>query len=307
MKDYCMEFPIVKMAKVFKVSRAGYYRYINKKPSLTEKKNNELVYMIKDIFKSSRGTYGSPRIHAMLKKQGETCSRKRVAKIMNKNKIVAKTKKRWKSAKSTGYREGNIAPNLLKQNFETSGINVVWVLDITYIDTKEGWLYLSTVLDLCSRKIVGLSMGNCVDTELVIRSLKQATTHRNPDAGLILHSDRGTQYTSKKYADFAKKNSFVLSMSAKGNCYDNAVIESFFHTLKTEHVFFKKFKTRAEAVTSIFEYIEVFYNRQRIHSTLNFMSPQNFEWRQLIKNEKTMESRVKSPCRRQRQKFVFVV
>lgn len=307
MKKHCAEFPIVKMAKVFKVSRAGYYRYINKKPSLSETKNAELGCKIRSIFERSRRTYGSPRVHAVLRKQGETCSRKRVAKIMRQNKIWAKTKKRWKPAQKTSYRVDNIAPNLLNQNFTVSRANAVWVLDMTYINTNEGWLYLSTVLDLYSRKIVGLSMGSCIDTGLVIRSLTQAMRHRKPNAGLILHSDRGTQYTSTEYKNFAKNNNFILSMSAKGNCYDNAVMESFFHTLKTEHVFFYKFATRREAVISIFEYIEVFYNRHRIHSTLNFMSPSDFEQQQLITNENKMESRVKSPCRRQRQNFVFGV
>ena len=223
---------------------------------------------------------------------------------MSQNKIYAKAKKRWKPYFKVKNKPYNIASNMLNQNFFVSEINTVWVLDITYINTDEGWLYLSTVLDLCSRKVVGFSMGNYIDTDLVIRSLKQAVLHRNPSSGLILHSDRGCQYTSKKYKDFAEKNSFILSMSAKGNCYDNAVMESFFHTLKTEHIFFRKFKTRLEATISIFEYIEVFYNRHRIHSTLNFMSPHDFEQMEFIEK---MESRMKSPCRRQRQNFVFVV
>ena len=295
------------MAKVLKVSRAGYYRHIKKNVSLTKDKNNKLLREIKIVFDRSRGTYGSPRIHAMLKKHGESCSRKRVAKIMQQNNIYAKTKKRWRPYNSKRYRVGNVAPNLLNQNFQVSEINKVWVQDITYINTNEGWLYLSTVQDLCSRKIVGLSMGSYIDTELVIRSLKQAIQHRKPSSGLILHSDRGAQYTSKEHKNFTNKNNLVLSMSAKGNCYDNAVMESFFHTLKTEHVFFRKFKTRKEAIVSIFEYIEVFYNRNRIHSTLNFMSPEEFEQLKSSKNENKMESRLKSPCRRQRQKFVFAV
>jgi len=307
MKNHCLEFPIGKMAKVFKVSRAGYYRHINKKQSLTKKKNSELTFKIKSIFEHNRGLYGSPRIHALLKKEGEPCSRKRVARIMNENNIFAKTKKRWKPGQKTGHRAIITAPNLLNQNFAVSNINRVWVLDITYINTSEGWLYLSAVLDLYSRKIVGLSMGSCMNTELVLRSLKQAINHRRPDNGLILHSDRGAQYTSAEYKNFAKKNNFVLSMSAKGNCYDNAAMESFFHTLKTEHVFFEKFKTRKEAIISIFEYVEVFYNRHRIHSTLNFISPQNFELQQLIKSKNIKESRLKSPCRRKRQKFVWAV
>ena len=223
---------------------------------------------------------------------------------MRQNKICAKTKKKWNSSHKISSKVQNIAPNLLNQNFNVSNLNVAWVLDMTYINTNKGWLYLSTVLDLYSKKIVGLSMGSCMNTKLVIRSLTQAINHRKPNTGLILHSDRGTQYTSTEYKKFAEKKDFTLSMSAKGNCYDNAVMESFFHTLKTEHVFFNKFTTRKEAVISIFEYIEVFYNRYRAHSTLNFMSPHDFEQRKFIKK---MESRMKSPCRRQRQNFVFVV
>lgn len=287
MKRYSAEFPIAKMAQIFNVSRAGYYRYIGKKMSERNKKNEELASKIKSIFESSRRSYGSPRIHAVLKNRGEICSRKRIAKIMKKNKIQAKTRKKWKPTSTTIKDVSIVAPNLLNQNFSVDKANVVWVLDITYVKTNEGWLYVSTVLDLYSRKIVGLSMGSRMDTNLVIRSLKQAACHRSPSAGLIVHSDRGIQYTSHKYKMFAQSNGFIISMSGKGNCYDNAVMESFFHTLKTEHVFFYKFATRREAIRSIFEYIEVFYNRQRLHSTLNFLSPQTFE------QQGFMESRVK--------------
>jgi len=238
MKKYSWKFPVGKMAKVLEVSRAGYYRYINKKPSSREKKDKDLTRKIKTIFQTSRRNYGSPRIHAMLKKQGESCSRKKVAKIMNQNKMKAKTRKKWKATSTTTRDLSKIASNQVKQNFAVPKANLVWVLDITYIKTDEGWLYVSAVLDLYSRKVVGLSMGNRMETDLVLRSLRQAICHRSPSIGLILHSDRGTQYTSHEYKTFAQKNGFSLSMSAKGNCYDNAVIESFFHTLKTEHVFF---------------------------------------------------------------------
>ena len=280
MQKYCNEFPIGKMAKVLKVSRSGYYHYINKKQSITKIKDNELKEKIIAIFKQGRSVYGSPRIHALLKQQGETCSRKKVAKIMKRANIYARTKKKWKSSQKTVSSTRNIAPNLLNQNFAAPKVNTLWVLDITYIGTDEGWLYLSTVLDLYSRMIVGLSTGSLINTDLIIRSLKQAVLHRNPNSGLILHSDRGIQYTSTEYNNFAKEHNFILSMSAKGNCYDNAAMESFFHTLKTECIS-RRFKTRKEATIEIFEYIEVFYNRQRIHSTLNFMSPREFELVQL--------------------------
>jgi len=302
MKQHRSEFPVEKMAKVFKVSRAGYYRYINKKESMTVKKNKELTNKIKLIFETSKRTYGSPRIHAVLKKQGEHCSRKRVSKIMKQNKIQAKARRKWKHTTRVSRDTSKIAPNLLNQNFSVDKENTVWVLDITHVKTKEGWLYVSTVLDLYSRRIVGLSMGNRMDAHLVVKSLNQAICHRSPNAGLILHSDRGTQYTSLEYQKFVIEKGFVLSMSAKGCCYDNAVIESFFHTLKTEHTFFHKFETRQEAMRSIFEYVEIFYNRQRIHSTLDFLSPLEFE-----QQSHFMESRVKIARRRQRQNFELTV
>ena len=166
-------------------------------------------------------------------------------------------------------------------------------MDITYVHTKEGWLYVSTVLDLYSRKIVGLSMSSHADTSLVLKSLHQAVTHRNPSRGIIIHSDRGCQYTSDAYIDYAKTSGFILSMSAKGNCYDNAAMETFFHTLKTEHVFFCNYLTREEAIASIFEYIEVFYNRQRLHSSLNYMPPVGFELQQQVHLHQNIVSRVK--------------
>ncbi len=283
MQQHCEKFPVKKMAKTFKVSRAGYYQSLNNKESKYTKRTRELTFKIRSIYKESRCTYGSPRVHAMLKKQGEKCSRKRVAKIMKQNHIQSKIRKKWKAATRAFRDISKIAPNLLNQDFSATAENKVWVLDITYVATREGWLYVSTVLDLYSRKIVGLCMNKTMDTNLVIKSLNQAVYNRRPKAGLILHSDRGTQYTSFQYKDFASKHGFTLSMSAKGNCYDNAAMESFFHTLKTEHVFFYDFATREEAKQSIFEYIEVFYNRQRIHSTLDFLSPAEFERQSRVK------------------------
>jgi len=282
MKDHVHMYPVENMAKVLGVSRAGYYKYINHKDSTTLCKNKELLAKIKAISKKNRDVYGSPRIHATLKKQGEICSRKRVAKIMRQHGIQSKIRKKWKATTKGSKDLSRIAPNLLDQNFNVDVANLIWVMDITYVATKEGWLYVSTVLDLYSRKIIGLSMSSHPDAALVLQSLNQAVTHRKPDKGLILHSDRGCQYTSDAYRNYAKASGFILSMSAKGNCYDNAAMETFFHTLKTEHVFFCNYLTRKEAKTSIFEYIEVFYNRQRLHSSLSYMSPAEFEsqWQQ---------------------------
>jgi putative transposase len=292
MKNHASMYPARKMAKVLGVSRAGYYKYIRCKKSATICKNEDLLIKIKVISKKSRYNYGSPRIHAALKQQGELCSRKRIAKIMKKNGVQAKTKKRWK-ASAKGKRDLScIAPNLLQQNFKVAAVNLVWVMDITYVSTKEGWLYVSTVLDLYSRKIVGLSMSNRADTALVLKSLHQAVTHRQPSKGLIIHSDRGCQYTSGAYIDYAKTSGFTVSMSSKGNCYDNAAMETFFHTLKTEHVYFCNYLTRKEAISSIFEYIEVFYNRERLHSSLNYMSPCDFELQHKAFSHQNVMSRV---------------
>lgn len=296
MKKHSQEFPVDKMAKIFKVSRSGYYKFVNKKESKRSIYNKKLVEKIKSIYKKKRQVYGSPRIHMALKQQGEQCSRIKIAKLMAKNNIKAKTRKKWKATTKGSKDLSKIAPNLLEQNFAAAVENEVWVEDITYVWTKEGWLYVSTVLDLYSRKIVGLSMGNRIDTDLVIRSLNQAVCHRSPKPGLIVHSDRGVQYTSADYKALMTKYGFRQSMSSKGNCYDNAAMESFFHTLKTEHVFFYDFKTRQEAMDSIFEYIEVFYNRQRSHSYLNYLTPEEFEKRKLNINGLEKMSRVKSPA-----------
>lgn len=280
MKEHDSEFTIEMMAKVLLVSRAGYYKYLDKETSVTKQYDDVLAEKMKLIHRKSRATYGSPRLHKALKIQGERCSRKRVRKIMKQHGIQAKMqKKKWRPMGKTTKDISKIAPNLLKQNFTAAAENEVWVTDITYIWTSEGWLYLSGILDIYSRKIVGLSMGSHIDTDLVLRSLQQALCHRMPKPGLILHSDRGVQYTSNSYKTFTSKAAIKISMSAKGYCYDNAAMESFFHTLKTEHVYFYQFKTRQEAISSIFEYIEVFYNRQRIHSTLGYLSPLEFEQR----------------------------
>jgi putative transposase len=293
MKDHARTYPAEKMAKVLGVSRAGYYQYIHRKESSRQCKNDELLIKIKAISKNSRQVYGSPRIHAKLKQQGEACSRKRVAKIMRKHGIQAKTKKKWKATAKGSKDLTRIAPNLLNQNFKVDAANKVWVTDITYVSTQEGWLYVSTVLDLYSRKIVGLSMSAHPDTTLVLSSLNQAVIHRNSPRGLIIHSDRGCQYTSDAFINNAKISGFILSMSSKGNCYDNAAMETFFHTLKTEHVFFDKYLTRKEAIASIFEYVEVFYNRQRLHSSLNYTSPVEFEAQQQMYISQEVVSGVK--------------
>lgn len=280
MRKHQDEFNIEKMAQMLNVSRSGYYEFVLKGESVRATENKKLKEKIKVIHEKSRKIYGSPRIHQELKKGGEKVSRKRVARLMREEGIQAKMRKKW--TKTTTLNQGaKVTPNYLNQNFKANEPNRVWVSDITYIETEEGWLYLAIVMDLFSRRIVGLSMGDRLETRLVSQALKQGLIHRDIKNDLMHHSDRGCQYTSQEFRELTARHGIKLSMSGKGNCYDNAVAESFFHTLKTEHTNFYRYRIREEAKSSIFEYIEVFYNRQRSHSTTGYLSPEDFEnqWR----------------------------
>jgi putative transposase len=281
MQQYADQWSIEEMAAVLNVSRSGYYQYINRTPSKRRLENERLLTKIKTIHETSRKTYGSPRVHAELLEEGELCSRKRVANIMRQAGIVAKMRKKFKVTTRVNP-DAVAAPNLLQQDFTADKPNQKWVADFTYVFTLEGWLYVATVLDLFSRRIIGLSMSDSMTTDLVASALQQALIHRNPPDKLIHHSDRGVQYTSHAFRALLKNNNIIASMSSTGNCYDNATMESFYHTLKTEHVYFELYKTREEAKNSIFEYVEVFYNRKRRHSTLGYYSPVTFEkkWQQ---------------------------
>jgi transposase InsO family protein len=261
---------------VFNVSRSGYYRFAAARPSGREKEEESLLLKIKAVHKASRETYGSPRICVELNDGGESCSRKRVARIMKKFGVMAKMKRRFKVT-TRANPKALAAPNLLQQDFTAEQPNQRWVADFTYVATNEGWLYVATVLDLFSRRIIGLSMSERMTAELVGGALEQALTHRKPSDGVVHHSDRGSQYTSDYFQGLLKRNGVTISMSGTGNCYDNAAMESFYHTLKTEHVYFQHYETREEAKLSIFEFIEVFYNRKRRHSTLGYISPVIFE------------------------------
>lgn len=276
MKDHQDAFKIERMSSIFKVSSSGYYKFIVRQSSAREQENNRLLGKITESYQNSRRTYGSPRVCSELRAGGETCSRKRVARIMKKSDMTAKMKKRFKVTTKANPDEIP-APNLLNQNFVAKEPNKRWVADFTYVDTKEGWLYVAAVMDLFSRRIVGLAMSDRMKDDLVMAALQQAFIRRHPEAGLMHHSDRGSQYTSKDFRGLLIKYCIVASMSGSGNCYDNAVIESFFHTLKTEHIYFERYESRDQAKRSIFEYVEVFYNRKRLHSTLGYMSPMMFE------------------------------
>lgn len=276
MESHINEFCLRRMAHVFQVSRSGYYHYIKAELSNRDKENKRLLLKISEIHEASYKTYGSPRIHAALSQQGETCSRKRIAKLMQKNGIQAKMKKRYKVT-TLADKRAIAAPNILKQKFSVDRPNLRWVTDMTYVATAEGWLYVAVVMDLFSRRVVGLSMNERMTVNLALDALNQAVIHRKPPKGLLHHSDKGSQYTSHAFRKQLNAHGMVASMSGTGCCYDNAAMESFFHTLKTEHIYFESYTTREQAKKSIFEYIEVFYNRKRLHSTLAYTSPANFE------------------------------
>ncbi len=274
--DHRFEFGVEKMCRVLKVSRSGYYSWRGRGKSVRQLKNKRLLGEITESYERNRKVYGSPRITEDLLANGIECSENRVARLMRINGIAVEPKRKFKV--STDSRHSlPVAENLLKQDFTADAPDRVWVSDITYIWTTHGWLYLAVILDLFSRKVVGWSMSELLTQEIVTDALIQAIWRRKPKAGLIFHSDRGSQYASKAFRDLLGEYSFLQSMSGKGNCYDNAVAESFFHTLKTEEVYLGKYDTRSEARQSVFDYIEMFYNRTRRHSTLGYLSPFDFE------------------------------
>jgi putative transposase len=270
------EFQVKRMCRVLEVKRSGYYAWRKRRPSTRAQANQALLELIKTEHKKSRKTYGSPRVYVLLRRKGVKCGRNRVARLMRLHGIRALSKRKY-HPKTTQRQPGVIpAPNHLNQDFSALAPNQKWVSDFTYIETGEGWLYLAVVLDLFSRKVIGWSMSQMMDTQLVGTALRMALLGRRPPAGLLHHSDQGSQYTSAAYRTCLTKAMIQLSMSGVGNCYDNAVIESFFGTLKTECVT-GPFPTCALARTTIFEYLEVWYNRQRLHSTLGYYSPVDFE------------------------------
>jgi putative transposase len=261
---------------VLGVSRSGYYAWRERSPSERQQADERLLVAIRREHQASRQTYGSPRIHAALKRQGFAVGRKRIARLMQANGIVGKAPKSKRPVTTQRVEGGLVAPNLLGQDFTASKPNEKWLADITYVDTAEGWLYLALVMDLFARPIVGWSMAEHMQAVLVEDALKMAVGRRLPAPGLLHHSDQGGQYTSWLVHSLLAAHHVQVSMSDAGNCYDNAPMESFIGTLKTECVTYQ-FATRAEARLVIFEYIEVWYNRQRLHSSLGYRSPEEFE------------------------------
>lgn len=274
-RAHAQAFNILLMCRVLCVSRSGYYAWLKRPPSDRERADHELAQLIRATHERSRGTYGSPRIHAELRAQGCKVGRKRVARLMRCHALIARQRRRFKV--TTHSLPGRpVAPNVLKQQFSAQHPNEKWLADITYVPTQEGWLYLAAVLDVHSRLIVGHAMGAYLTQDLVLQALQMALHRRHPTSPLLHHSDRGSQYTAEAYQKLLKAYSITVSMSGTGNCYDNAMMESFFSTLKAECVT-GPYHTRQEARQSIFEYIEVWYNRQRRHSSLGYLSPAAFE------------------------------
>lgn len=264
------------MCSTLEVSRSGFYIWLARAESIRARENFRLTVLIREEHEKSRATYGAPRIHAALRKRGEMCGLNRVERLMQQAGI--RSKMRPKFVRTTNSKHPHpIAPNLLDRKFNVSVANQVWVSDITYIATDEGWLFLASTLDLYSRKVVGWAMSEVMPASLVESALQMAIDLRSPPAGLLHHSDRGVQYAAHAFQGLLERHGIVCSMSRKGNCYDNAVKESFFHTLKTELCDHEHYRTRAEARASVFEFIEVFYNRTRLHSTLGYCSPVEFE------------------------------
>ena len=274
--DHQHQFSLKRLCRLLSSSRSAYYNWLTSKPGKWAQENAELLQEIRVIHQHSRQTYGSPRITRELHQRGYSCSRARVARLMAKNNICAKTKRKFKVTTDSGH-QYPVSPDLLNQDFTANYPNKIWVSDITYIQTMTGWLYLTVILDLFNRQVVGWSLSQRLTAiTTTLPALNDAFQRQRPDRGLIFHSDRGVQYACHEFRNKLADCQMTQSMSGKGNCYDNAVAESFFHTLKTELVYFEKYETKEQARQSIFEYLEVFYNRQRLHSALGYQSPAEY-------------------------------
>jgi putative transposase len=280
----------VRMCHVFRVSPSGYYAYRDRPESARAKEDDQLAEEVHEAFKRGRRHYGSPRVVEALGRKGRHVSKRRVARLMREQGLRATApKRRWVTTTDSRH-DHPIAENLIDRDFTAPEPNQKWAGDITYIPTSEGWLYLAVFLDLFSRRVIGWSMSDRLDAELAVSALRMALRARQPTQALIVHSDRGVQYAAGDFRQMLSDWSLQPSMSRKGNCYDNAVSESFFATLKKELVHDEHYRSRDEARASIFDYIEVFYNRERLHSTIGYCSPAEYEllWNQVKSNESTL-------------------
>ena len=274
--EHRSEFRVTAMCSALRVSRSGYYDWRERVPSPRAEANQRLLGRIREVHRASRENYGEQKTWEALRAAGEPCGRHRVARLRRSHGILAKRVRRFRRSYAA-RNSAPPAPNLLNRDFTADQPNRVWVTDITFVPTRCGWLYVAVMIDLYSRRIVGWAMSNRIDQQLVLDALHMAISQRCPEPGLIHHSDQGQQYAGNTYRAVLNEHAIIQSMSRKGNCLDNAVAESFFSNLKNELVHHILFEDRDEARSEIFDYLEVFYNRQRIHQSLGFKSPVNFE------------------------------
>lgn len=269
-------FNVLTMCRLLEVSPSGYYRFRVRRPSARAKENERLLTKIRAIHEESRQVYGSPKVYRQLRREGEACNHKRVERLMKEHQLKAKRARKFKATTNSQHTLP-VAENLLNREFQPGAPDRAWVGDITYIWTAEGWLYLAVFIDLFSRMVVGWSISERMTTELVEAALGMGITRRGGRAPRLVHTDRGSQYASDRFRELVEQVFALQSMSRKGNCWDNAVAESFFSALKVEMVDHEEFETRREATLAVFDYIEVFYNRKRIHSATGFLSPAEYE------------------------------
>lgn len=271
-------YPVSALCRTVGVSASGYYAWCDRPESERTRENRRLVAEIREIHAGPRRCYGSPRVHEELVARGIGCSQGRVQRLMRREGIRARYKRRWRATTDSAHAEP-VAPDLLARQFDVAEPDRVWMSDITYIWTDEGWEYLAVVLDACSRRVVGWAMDRTMDRGLVLAAAERAIRERRPGRELLHHSDRGRQYASADYRNLLSRHDMICSMTHKGDCWGNAMAESFFHSLKAECVSWMRYRTREEAREDVFRYIELFYNRTRRHSSLEFMSPEEFERR----------------------------
>jgi putative transposase len=278
------------MCQLLEVSRSGYYEWLSRPPHTQGAAEQHVEAKIQHYFAQGRGTYGTRRIKYLLAQEGLVVSRRRIGRVLSQAGLRCKTRRKFKAPSAVGQAQ-TVAPNQLNRECTVDAPDKVYVGDIPYLHTGEGWLYLAVVLDLCSRAVVGWSMANHMRAELVNQALSMALSQRQPAAGLCMHTDRGSQYGADSYQQLLRQHGIKPSMSRKGNCWDNAVAESFFHTLKTELIYLEEYDTHEQAQTAVFEYIEVFYNRQRCHSANGYLAPLAYE-----RALQTHESRCPEKC-----------
>ena len=271
------EVPVAVLCELLGVARSGYYAWRRSGPTRRAQANQALMRQIEQVFEQSRRTYGSPRVTAQLRQQGQHCNHKRVERLMREKRLRARPRRRWRPRTTDSRHDHPLAPNLLPVRGRPQAINQVWVSDITYLRTAEGWLYLAAVMDLYSRRVIGWSMQEHLETRLPLAALEMALQSRDEVERTVHHSDRGCQYASQAYRAALAHNALEASMSRAGNCFDNAAMESFWSTLKSEGLVESEHLSKAQVRQSVFDYIESFYNRKRLHSSLGYRSPVDFE------------------------------